>query len=183
MKRFIPLILLFASSAFGQTVVNGTCSITVPATSLPSGMTLVNGLFTVPNISTGSITLTGGVSYPNGNYLVTITGGNLTYTPYVPSTGTGTAGATYTVAIPALGAYGVGFYPVNNAAGTQVTITAGQTYSISPVFTGNPQTALPGMYSYVVPTLLPSSTGLLWLRIVNGNGSTLAAASWTASVH
>ena len=41
MKRFIPLILLFASAAFGQTVVNGTCSVTVPATSQHDGAYLL----------------------------------------------------------------------------------------------------------------------------------------------
>lgn len=73
-----------------------------PSVSLPAGMTFANGLFTVPAISTASLTLTGGTTYADDLYLTQITRSKITYVKYTaPSTTTASAIKFATVSIPA----------------------------------------------------------------------------------
>lgn len=142
MKRILSaFLLLFAPLAYSQTTVTGTCSVVVPATSLPSGMTFASGVLTVPQISTGSILLTGGQAYPDGQYLVQITGGAITYVPYIPLTGTNPAPPTASLqailSTPAL-SYTIGAYtvPIPGAVVPAVSATGvivGNTVSVSPI--------------------------------------------------
>lgn len=138
MKRILFALLLFSASlAMGQTTVTGTCSVVVPATSLPAGMAFDGKTFTVPSISTGSISLTGGQAYPDGQYLVQITGGAITYLPYVaPSGTTPTAPLQAILSTPAL-SYTIGAYTVPIAGATVPAVSS------SGVITGNTVTVAP----------------------------------------
>ena len=79
-----------------------------PAGTLPTGMTFDGTTLTVPKISTTELLLTGGTAYSAGNYLATFdSSNNLTYTPYVPSSGGGSTviGATIAVTSSTIAAY------------------------------------------------------------------------------
>lgn len=137
MKRILFVLLLFSASlAMGQTTVTGTCSVVVPATSLPVGMAFDGKKFTVPSISTGSVSLTGGQAYPDGQYLVQITGGAITYLPYVAPSGT-TPALQAILSTPAL-SYTIGAYTVPIAGAVVPAVSAlgviiGNTVSVSPI--------------------------------------------------
>ena len=71
-----------------------------PAGTLPTGMTFDGTTLTVPKISTTELLLTGGTAYSAGNYLATFdSSNNLTYTPYVPSSGSGSTVIGATIAV------------------------------------------------------------------------------------
>src|ERR1700733_15444585 len=89
--KFILSILLFAAPAFAQTTVQGTCSVVIPSSSLPSTWVLTaDGGIKVPSITIGSSTST----LAPGNYMLNVpASGDATFVPIVTSSGSGTVGA------------------------------------------------------------------------------------------
>lgn len=132
MKKLLPLILIvLAAPAFAQSCGSG----------LPSWMICNTSTQT---LSVPHLTLTGGVSYAAGDYMVTFDGNdNLTYTPYTPEAGpagpagpagkngtNGTNGTSYSI-------NGLAGY-VTLAAGSNINLaTAGNTITINSTATGS----------------------------------------------
>jgi hypothetical protein len=174
-SRFALFLIFGATLAGAQipTTISGTCSIALPASfGLPAGLTFDGTTLTVPKLSTALLTLTGGIAYPDGQYLASLKSGVLTYVPYVaPAAGSGStspAGKTYTVAIPQQSGWSLNWYPVPGAV-----VAAGQTYSVSPAFAGAPPTT----FNYFDETLFVNSAGAVYIRVANGTGNVFAASS------
>jgi len=86
----VLLVFLFVGLAHSQTTVQGTCSVVIPSTSLPSSWVLTaDGGIKVPSITIGSSTST----LAPGNYMLNVpASGDATFVPIVTSSGSGTVG-------------------------------------------------------------------------------------------
>jgi hypothetical protein len=156
-------------------IVNGTTvlSCVVPgSSSLPVGMTFDGTTLTVPKLSASELSLTGGTAYANGLYLAKFTSGAITWTPYTPPSAS--AGATYTVAIPATS--GTSFTLVPG-----LTVAKGQVWSLTPVFSGAPNAAgSPWIYANL--SLWVNSAGAAYVRLQNTTSTPIPASSVTVVV-
>lgn len=162
MRKLLCLLI------FGATLGAAQTTVTVPAVSYANSILTINGV-QVNSLSLSQLNLTGGQPYADGQYLALFTGGMLTFVPYtVPSGGIVTAGKNYAVAIPQQSGWSLNWYPVPNAL-----VAAGQTYSVSPVFTGAPPTT----FNYLGETLFVNSAGAVYIRVANGTGNVFAASS------
>lgn len=176
------LYILFFGAVLGvaQAPITGTCSI-----NFPPGMTFDGTTFAVPVISTTTLQLTRGVTYADGLYLTSLKGGAVTYTPYVPPSGTPAtptspvtpvtpaAGKAYTVAIPEQKGWSLNWYIVPNAV-----VTSGQTFSISPVVIGVPTP----VWNYINETLFVNSLGAVYIRVGNGTATALPASQAVVTI-
>jgi hypothetical protein len=192
MKKFI-LIFLLAPMLHAQTTVPAQPAFTVPA---PDGSTIVSkagvwsctvsglpasvynlatGALTVNSVTTSQIILINGTAYPAGKYNVLFDGsGNLTYTPDTDSGGgSAPVGASYTLPVPAQAAWAVTYTSLPN-----VVIKSGQTFSVTPVFSGVPGLAM----NYLNGVPFVNAAGVFYLRVSNGSGTATPATSWTVVV-
>lgn len=170
MRKLLYLLIFVATMASAQTAITGTCSVNWPA-----GITFDGTTFKVPKLSTAELTLTGGTPYADGQYLVSIKSGLLTYVPYTaPTGGASLPGKSYPLAVPQQAGWAVGWFLVPNAV-----VTPGQTYSTSPVITGVPS---PATWNYITWATFVNSSGQVYLRIGNGTGNAFPASSWTVTI-
>jgi hypothetical protein len=150
---------------------------------LPTGLTFDGTTFTAPKISTTQLTLTGGTTYTAGNYLVSISStGVLTYTPYVPSTGS--SPLIGLVQVPALAAYAKYQTTVSvpgaiapTVSGSTVTGMAAYASPINPPTPSNNQ--INGYYNL---TAWVSSNGVVSFYFNDNGGSARPAQNWIIKV-
>lgn len=139
-----------------------------------TGVLSYNGV-PITNLSLVTLSLTGGTSYKDGLYLVSMTGGVATLVP-VP-TPPPTPGTTYTVTLTKIGGTSWTVVP-------GLTLTAGQqaTAMAVPTHSGPPVPADWYYYSNSQPRVQVDTAGAVYVGVSNSTSTAIAAASVIVTV-
>lgn len=174
MKLLLILLLAAAIPALAQTTapITGTCALpnTLVTVNTATGLMTTLGGAPVTLLSLQTLALTGGTSYPDGQYIVSLTGGVSTLIPY-----TSVSGATYTVSFPTFNGSSWVLVP-------GITLAAGQQATVWPVssHTGSPVTA--DWFYYSQPRIYVDSAGAVYVGINNATSTAIANAKVTVTV-
>jgi hypothetical protein len=165
-------------------LVDGTTCAVAPSTgvlSCPGSMTYsaatgvlsFNGV-AITNLSLQTLSLTGGTSYPDGKYIISMATGVATLVLYVPQP---TPGTTYNVTLTKIGGTSWTVVP-------GLTLTAGQqaTAMAVPTHSGQPLPADWYYYSNSQPRVQVDTTGAVYVGISNSTSTAIATASVTVTV-
>ena len=147
---------------------------TFQVTYTAEGVLTVGGVPVNTLSMTGSLILVGGTAYQDGNYLVKMTSGAQTFTPYtVPASNTFTA---YTVTVPqaAAGAVQVGIYKP-----TTLFTAAAQVISTTPVLAGAPSTDITLGHTFAQTAIY---NGSIYVTVWNYGKQANPQQNWTVLV-
>jgi hypothetical protein len=125
---------------------------------------------TVPAVSAGKVTLTGGTAYQDGSYLVTFKGGAISYSPYVPPAASAAVAAYPDIPVSfAANAAGVA---AGSAIAQTFPIPAGETVNdMRATWITGPYTAGNVLYNYdlgvavkTAPTATAAGLGVVYIK-------------------